>query len=398
MRNSFRFSFAIGIVFSALGLITSVSMAQEGVQTSIHHHYQSSRAMGMGDAYIASAQDYTALFYNPAGLARRETGHLNMSMEFGGSINTKNFYDDFGKIEKGTYANDGEKQAAYADLLSQYYGKTLGFRVRAFEAILARPGWALGVVPMDFTFDAQVHNQGAPALDVRAYADTTIAYGYGDDLRGVVPGRLSWGTTVKLINRGYINREVNSLNLVADPTTVRKEDARDGYTLDADIGTLWTPRVPGEGFWSIFQLAKPTFGAVVRNVADYGFGQSFKLINKTQVEPPEKLHRVFDIGMKYEYPELWIFGGRGELDIRDIGHPNFTWRRSFHLGWEFDWTVTSWWKGHYRIGVNQGYPTLGISALLFIFNLDLVTYGEEVGTYHNPKENRIYAAKLNLDF
>ncbi len=382
-----------------LGLFSSLSWAQEGVQTSIHHHYQSTRAMGMGDAFIATANDYTALFYNPAGLARREVGQFNGSIELGGSIDTQKFYKDFDEVGKNqSYANDGEKQAAYVELLNKYYGKTLGFRVKALEAIWARPNWAVGFIPVDFTFNAQVHNQGTPALDVRAYADTTLAYGYGADLPGVLPGWLSWGTTVKVINRGYINRQVNSLNLVADPKTIRKEDARDGYTADFDLGMLYSPRIPTEGFFSVFQLAKPTFGAVVRNALDYGFGSSFHLLNKTQVDPPEKLHRVLDVGMKYEYPEVWIFGGRGELDIRDIGHPNFTWRRAFHLGFEFDWTVTNWWKGHYRIGVNQGYPTLGVSAMLFIFNLDLSTYGEEVGTYHNPKESRVYMAKLNMDF
>jgi hypothetical protein len=393
MRNSFRLSIAV-----ILSLLACVAKAQEGVQTSIHHQYESTRALGMGDAFVATANDYTALFYNPAGLARRELGQLNMSMEVGGSLDTQKFYKDMDTVQKGTYANDGAKQVAYADLLNQYYGKTLGLRLKAFEGIWVRPNWGIGIVPLDFTLDAQVHNQGTPALDVRAFADTTIAYGYGDDLHGVVPGRLSWGTTVKFINRGYINREVNALSLVTDPHTVSKEDARDGYTADFDLGTLYSPRVPTEGFFSVFQLAKPTFGAVVRNALDYGFGSSFKLLNKTQVEAPEKLHRVLDVGAKFEYPELWIFGGRGEIDIRDIGHPNFTWRRSFHLGFEFDWTVATWWKGHYRIGVNQGYPTFGISALLFIFNLDLVTYGEEVGTYHNPKENRVYMAKLNLDF
>ncbi len=390
---------SIFLLLSVLGfLFTLPSAAQEGVQTSIHHQYQSTRALGMGDAFIATANDYSALFYNPAGLARRDIGQLNMSMEFGGGIDTYKFYKDLNEVTKASYANDSDKYQAYAQVLQNYYGKPLNFRVKTFEAIWARPNWAIGIVPMDFTFDGQIHNQGAPALDVRAYADTTLAYGYGNDIHGLVPGKLSWGTTAKFINRGYINREVNALDLVADSKTVRKEDGRDGYTFDMDFGTLYSPLVPDSGFFSVFQLAKPTFGAVVRNALDYGFGSSFHLLNKDKVEAPEKLHRVLDVGAKFEYPEIWIFGGRGEVDFRDIGHPNFSWRRSFHLGFEFDWTVTSWWKGHYRIGVNQGYPTLGISALLFIFNLDVATYGEDVGTYTSPKENRVYMAKLNLDF
>ncbi len=374
------------------------SFALEGVQTSIHHQWQSTRALGMGDAFIATADDYAALFYNPAGLARRTNGHFNAAMEFGGSSNIQKLQKDLDTVGKGTYANDGDKNTAYINVLNQYYGKTLGTRIKAFEGIWVRPGWGIGIVPVDFTFEAQVHNQGTPALDVRTYADTTIAYGYGADLSRVLPGRLSWGITTKFINRIYANREINTLSLIADSNAIRKEDLRDGYTVDADVGMLYTPPIADEGILSLFQLAKPTFGAVVRNVADYGFKSSFKITNKTEMQPPEKLHRVLDVGAKFEYPDLWIFGGRGEVDFRDIFHPNFTTRRSFHLGFEFDWTVASWWKGSYRIGVNQGYPTLGLSALLFIFNLDLVTYGEEVGTFSTPKENRVYMAKLNLDF
>jgi hypothetical protein len=385
---------------ATLVLFSISSFAQEGLQTSIHHQYESTRALGMGDAFVATASDYSALFYNPAGLARRDIGQINMSIELGGSTDTYKFYKDFDEVQKGfdSSTTDTQKFQAYSEFLQKYYGKPLNFRVKAFEAIWARPNWAIGLIPMDFTFEGQIHNQAAPTLDVRAYADTTLAYGYAKDVRGLVAGKLSVGTTAKFINRGYINRTVNALDLVADPKTVKKEDGRDGYTLDFDVGTLYTPMIPDEGFWSLFQLAKPTFGAVVRNALDYGFENSFHLLNKEKVTAPEKLNRVLDVGAKFEYPEFWIFGGRGEVDIRDIGHPNFSWRRSFHLGFEFDWTVTSWWQGHYRIGVNQGYPTLGASACLFIFNLDVVTYGEDVGTYDTPKENRVYMAKLNLDF
>lgn len=391
--NQIFFLLIIGIL-----TLNAPTYAQEGVHTRIHHQYQSLRAMGMGDAFIANANDYSALFYNPAALAKRDSGQLNMSLEVGASANFPGFYKDIDDLQKKTFVNDTEKYNAYADFLKKYYGNTFFVRTGLFEAIWARPGWAIGFIPLDFTLEYQIHNQAAPALNVRAYADTTLAYGYGADMKGNYGGRLSWGSTLKFINRGYANRQVNALDLVADSKTLKQEDLRDGYTVDADVGFLYTPDIPSEGLFSIFQLAKPTFGLVGRNLADYGFGQSFKLINKTQVEAPEKLNRVFDVGAKFEYPSFWIFGGRGEVDFRDLGHPNNTLRRSFHLGFEFDWTVTSWWKGHYRVGVNQGYPTAGISALLFVFNLDVATYGEDVGSFDNPKENRVYILKTNLDF
>lgn len=370
----------------------------EGIHTRIHHQYVSNRAMGMGDAFVANADDYSALFYNPAGLARRDSGQLNMSIEAGISPAFLDFYKDLDKIQKdSTLTTDAAKFTAYSDFLQKYYGKPILIRTGLLEAIWVRPNWGIGLIPVDLTVEYQIHNQAAPALNVRAYADTTLAYGYANDIHGLLPGRLSWGATAKFINRGYANKQVNALDFVADSKSFKKEDLRDGYTVDADLGLLYTPVVATEGIMSIFQLAKPTLGAVVRNVADYGFGQSFKLFNKTQVDAPEKLHRVLDLGAKFEYPSFWIFSGRGELDVRDIAHPNFTWRRALHAGFEFDWTVASWWKGNYRFGVNQGYFTAGVSAMLFIFNLDVVTFAEDVGTYDAPKENRIYMAKFNLD-
>ena len=73
-------------------------------------------------------------------------------------------------------------------------------------------------------------------------------------------------------------------------------------------------------------------------------------------------------------------------------------KKGLHAGLEFDWTVASWWKGQYRFGFSEGYYTAGLSALLGIFNMDLVTYADNVGTYSNPRESRMYMVRLNMNF
>jgi hypothetical protein len=45
----------------------------------------------MGDAFVAVANDYTALFYNPAGLARREDGQINLSLSLAGTPAAKDY-------------------------------------------------------------------------------------------------------------------------------------------------------------------------------------------------------------------------------------------------------------------------------------------------------------------
>lgn len=391
----FRGSFLLA---SALVILTGPRVHAESISTTIHHHYQAPRALGMGDAFVAVANDYSAVFYNPAGLARRDDGQINLSMSYAGTPGVMSFYDEFNTIE-GSSRTESEKQTAYLELIEKHYGDVFSARLAPLEGIWVRPQWGMAFIPMDLSLELAMHKQVGPTLNTTVYADTTLALAYGDDFHGAQNGRLSWGVTGKFVNRGFFSKPIRATDLAQSNEIVKKEDLLEGYTVDADLGVLWTPELPDEGFWSVIRLARPTFGAVVRNVTEMGFGQTMKLLNKEkQNGTPEKLYRVFDLGTRWEYPSLWIFGGRGVLDIRDIGHPDFSMRKGLHLGFEFDWTVSTWWKGHYRVGLNQGFWTAGLSAEMGIFNLDVVSYADDVGTQNTPVESRVYAARLNLDF
>lgn len=371
--------------------------AESGISFRIHHQYQSPRALGMGDAFVAVANDYTALFYNPAGLARRTEGQMNLSFGLGGTSSFSKTAEELDKAQK-TPGGESAQQQAIIDVINKNAGNTYGVRVEGPNAIWVRPNWGVAFIPADVSVQLDLHNQVGPAINATVYADSTLAYGYGGDLDWIADSRLSWGVTAKLVNRGFASKSISAIEAAVDSSLVRTEDLKEGYTVDADLGMLWTPNIPEEGIFSLFSLARPTFGVVVRNVAELGFGQSMQLINKTKTEAPEKLYRVVDIGTRWEYPTAWIFSGRGTLDVRDIGHPLFNARKGVHAGFEFDWTVATWWKGHYNVGINQGFWTAGVGAQLGWFNLEVVSYADDVGTYNTPKESRNYMARLNLDF
>lgn len=369
--------------------------ASDGVSYSIHHQYIAPRALGMGDAFVAVANDYNAIMYNPAGLARRDDGEINLGLDGGLTSSFMDFANDLTKAQNTT-GTDNQKQQAVLDVITKTYGKTFGVR-GGLSGLWARPNWGLAVIPVDMTTELVPHQQVGPSVNTTFYLDSTIAYAYAKDVHWFSNARTSFGVTGKFVNRGYVSKAVNFMEIAVDPNLVKQADLREGYTFDVDLGLLYTPELPSDGILSALRLARPTFGLVVRNAAETGFGQSLKLINSVQTDAPEKLYRVIDIGTKWEYPSMWIFSGRGVLDIRDILHPAFNYRKGLHLGFEFDWRMASWWKGNYRIGLNQGYLTAGLSALFSYFNLDLVTYGEDAGTYNSPQENRIYMLKMNLN-
>src|SRR4051812_13499418 len=72
------------LIVASLG---SQALAGEVITFAIPHQYVSPRALGMGGAFVGLADDYSALFYNPAGLARLEESHTNMWV--GGQLDTK---------------------------------------------------------------------------------------------------------------------------------------------------------------------------------------------------------------------------------------------------------------------------------------------------------------------
>lgn len=383
------------IVLSFLLLRMPAHAQTESVSYSIHHQYVSPRALGMGDAFVAVANDYSAIFYNPAGLAFREDGELNLSLDLAFTSSFFKFVDDVKKAGE-TGSTDSEKQTNIANAITSQYGRTFGIRTAPTSGIFVRPGWGLAIIPVDLSLELTPNNP--VIVNATAYVDTTVAFSYADTVKSIENAKVSWGVTSKFINRGFFSKSISFIELAADSNFVKTSDLKEGYFLDADFGMLYQPHIPTDQWYSLLRLARPTFGLVVRNIIDSGSLGTFKLFNKTQSEKPEKLYRVIDIGSRWEYPEIFIFKGRGVMDIRDIMHPKFSMKKGLHLGFEFDWTMTSWWKGSYRFGLSQNYLTAGVSAMFTVFNLDLVTYGEDAGTFNTPVENRIYMLRASMNF
>lgn len=385
----------MGLICFLLACLIFISQSDAAVvDFKIHEQFVSPRVMGMGGAFSAVADDHTALFYNPAGLARREDGRVNLYLlkgTIGGDI--------LGLMKNVGDASEGASPVdAIGNVLQELYGSSYHGRISMLGGFWVRPNWGIAFIPFDTSLDMYIRRQMGPQINLVARQDSTLVYGWGRDFDWFGKHRFSLGASAKVLNRFYYGDGLQGMDLADDSNIMKTSDMSEGLTADIDVGTLFTPRLPTEGWLSWFRLAKPTFSLVVRNLVDHGYLANLHMASPDSKSPP-KLGRRIDIGSSWEYPAFWgLFQARGVMDIRNIGHENWSFFKGFHLGAELLWEVGSWLKGSYSLGLNQGYLTAGLAGHFIWFHLDLVTYGEEVGTSAIRKENRNWMLKMSMDF
>lgn len=379
-----------------LGLVSARAHAApvKSLDFTIHQEYTSTRAMGMGNAFTAVADDHSSLFYNPATLANRTSSQVRMFLRGGTGTNSLKLFDQIKAVKK---LPEGDAQTkGYFDLIESHYGDHFYFRAPTIGLVWVWKNWGFAFIPADLSLDIGVHRQVGPMLNVNLYLDSTLALGYAHKLDWFKDHKLSWGTTLKSIHRIYVGQAISAGELSTGQSVFSTSNANEGLTGDIDLGTYWSPPVPG-GFMSFLKYMKPSFAMVGRNLVDYGFKTNFHMVSKLSGQPPD-LERRLDLGSKWDLPKWWVFDPHFSADVRDIGHPNWTYRKGSHLGLELYWKMYNWWKGHWAGGFNQGYWTAGFGARLAWFQIDLASFGEEVGTDATRREDRRYLIELALDF
>lgn len=385
----------VSLGFILVGMFSQGSHAEVPDYT-VHHNYESIRAHGMGGAFDALADDYSAIFYNPAGLPQLEEGNLNMFISAAADSDIVKFTTDLKSAATNTSGANGSVDVTQiANVISSNYGKHFSSRIPSAGLLYARPNWGIAIIPVDLSLELEVHQAAGPSASVVATQDSTVAFSIAHEFyKGL--DHFSMGATVKGIYRAYYNKSFLALDLAQNSNLLTATDAQEGLAIDGDIGTLYKFHDPGKGFWHVI---KPSIAFTVQNVAGGNFTASnFHLVSHAPNAPPPADERRFNVGTLFELPSWWVFKSRFLFDETDMGHDNWTFKKGSHAGAEFRWKVRSWFQGAWRAGINQGYWTAGFTGLFAVFQLDIATFGEEVGSSNNPYQSRKYMARASLDF
>ena len=360
-------------VLFLLTLMVPVGQAQEAKWT----HY-GVRPLGMGNAYVAIADDYNALFYNPAGLARLKEwdGELiNPAVEW--SSGSLALLNKASKLASGSSSDVTEALNLLEDEAGNRHHLALGLTP---HLIFRGFGFGFGLeVAANFDF----HRYPSVYLDAgpRVILPVALAFNALED-------RLSIGFALKYVMKAGVNHEFSIQDVEAftskneDTTGPKLDDFVEGGSgLGADFGMLFTP----------IKTMEPTLGL---SISDFG-GTPYSKMNisgQAAAAPEARLPSVnMGVSVKpYQTANSYISTA---IDVHSMNQP-FSFSKKFHIGVEYG--LGSIIK--LQTGLHQGYLTAGFQFDVGLLNLRYATYSEELGVQAGKAsvDNRRHVVQLKL--
>jgi hypothetical protein len=357
-----------GIIVFVIMALFSLGSGHELMARQYPSLYRGVRPLGMGDAFIALADDENALFYNPAGLSRLSMTQIAV---FNPLIEASKESIDLVQDAKDADLDDtGE----VADLLRKYVGEHQHFRVGIFPHVgfnVANMGVMIGGLGQG-TIDADIRNPVWPEAHVDIITDYGILGGVG--LKLPLTG-LHAGAALKFIQRESLNEVYTATDIAADDFEDRLEDELySGSGLSADIGIIY--RLP---FVRIFDT---DVALVAQNVPEMDMGNARDI--DTQVH--------FGLSMEKSFAAFTLISAFDYQDITGAVEENDDISKKIHLGTELKFLRAF----SVRAGLNQGYFSAGATMDFWIMRFEFATYAEEVGEYGGQREDRRYVGQVTI--
>jgi len=329
--------------------------------------YRGMRPLGMGGAHIAVADDYNALFYNPAGLNNIQSWRVEIfNVGIGISSQVKNIVSNISDL--------GGDVADIAGIVEESIGSNHHL---SFEFV---PSWVMHnfglALVEDFKANVRVRNQAVPEVGLYAKNDVVTVVG----LAGRFWDRFQIGGTLKSIYRFTADENLSALDILNDIPEVR-DIVSEGQAWGIDLGVNYILPLP----------FKQKVGMQIADVFNTKF--NLGLVNAVSgAGTPDTIGRTINLGYKIEPPAFYYLTPVVAIDFRDVLNTSkSSYIKRLYLGTEmklpFIFTV--------RAGLHQGFLSLGASADFWLITLDILSYAEELGVgYQNP--DRRYYLKISM--
>ncbi len=380
--------------FLLLAVLLLSSPAHPAAARELRRQMPFLRPLLMGDAYVAVGDESTALFYNPAGLARLKEGTIEISP----------FHFGADKELAGVLLDSKAVQAKYNNLtlasLQNLVGTSLYFdvslRLPFITATNQGAAYGIGAESMGAA-EVVLDSLGLPAIQLELFVDETALWSlYGQF------GNLSLGVTGKVINRVGIDKTIGVATLFAnggvldlknDPDWVALTQGKAKTRTGLDLGMIY--QFPGAENW------QPRFGISVLNLGQYDSKRGFVGIEFGAVPDPDtpplygRLPLITSIGFAVS-PTFAFVRYTLALDVVDVGRtaiPGKSLSNRTRVGFEAGVGPHDDGTALFSLlcGWNATHFSVGILSRVTIFEIGFGRYTVEKGDKPNadPEERRV---------
>lgn len=338
------------------------------------------RPLAMGNAYVAVADDFNALFYNPAGLARLKgwSGEF-FNPQLAVSTNTTSAINKLQTLVQGSSGGVD----AVLDLLEENTGKNQYLAIGLTPHLVA-PGFGFGF-GMDLPVSIAIHRD--ISVDVDAGPRVLLPVGFASNL---FEDRLSLGASLKVAVAGGVSRQfsINDIEAFTSKSGSTSGPQLSDYIeggagLGADIGLLFTP----------IKTMAPTLGISVTDVGGTAYTTKMDVGGSALGTPSTRLPSV-NTGISLTPLEAKGMYLRTSVDAHAINQPEH-FSKKFNLGIEWGYGSLIKVQG----GLHQGELSGGFELDVFLLAIRFVTYSEQLGVVAGENDNlrdRRYAMQIKL--
>lgn len=347
-------------------LISLILLATIGARAQeVREFYNGARSLAMGGAGIAVVNDETALLTNPAALGKLRDSYgtiLDPEIEASSNILTVNQNKAIGD------PMDPSRVKLSLDANLDTY---LHVREQVFPSFVVR-NFGIGAYWRK-TMDAK-ENAAGTSINFNYYDDMALIMGFNFRF---FDGRVKLGFNGKFISR--IAMENLDLSTSADPSL--KANAVEGAGIGSDVGLILAAP------WTYI----PTLAFVVRDAGGTAFtsGSGLRLAVPNR---PTKVTQDIDVAVA-----LFPIHGNRTRSTFTLEYQKMTAAaldtdktKYYHAGYELNIADLFF----IRAGMNQRYYTGGLELASEHTQIQIATYGEEVGLSGSPVEDRRYVFKF----
>ncbi len=348
-------------------LVAPAAMAKE-----LNEFYRGVRAMGMGNAFTAVADDSDAVFYNPAGLA------FNQSLAF-------EFFNPKFDVSQDDYTSIANMKSTSGglsgDTIQKFFGKHLYANGTVFPAVYF-PNFVMG-----FYYSGTLHvvprNLALPNIEATYLIDRGVVSGFGVETRGFKKLHyLRLGVGLKWLTRSGFDGTIPLTRLATADTGYLRSLASDDATGFA--ATL--------GFQYDITFGKQdtlVLASAWQDAGDVTFG------SRTAGNPPPPLRNNLSAGGAFIHRFSSAARAKNNVKLsaegRHLPQAGIDPRLRLHAGAE-------WQLGRLGIqaGVNQTSLTGGFYYDFWLMKLSAVTYAVDTQSLAMMDRERRYLLQLTM--